>query len=150
LENELHWVDDNLNKIRIERDQMQERYTLLAKSLAQTDGDAKKLDLVAKGLNTEHDGIITNLQVSVGCDFDYFDMFGWYCMQTVSLYYVHFAVFFTKLFILSPFPLFPPGGDPRAPVDGGEAGSHPQHALQRQQGRGQPQQGREEAAHKAA
>eukprot|EP01034_Spumella_vulgaris_P041572 gene41572-51495_t len=62
LENELHWVDDNLNKIRIERDQMQERYTLLAKSLAQTDGDAKKLDLVAKGLNNEHDAIISNLQ----------------------------------------------------------------------------------------
>mmetsp|Transcript_1510 Transcript_1510/g.2491 ORF Transcript_1510/g.2491 Transcript_1510/m.2491 type:complete len:914 (+) Transcript_1510:102-2843(+) len=63
LENELHWVEDNLNKIRIERDQMQERYTLLSKSLAQTDSETKKLDLVAKQLNGEGDSIIQNLQV---------------------------------------------------------------------------------------
>jgi len=63
LENELHWVEDNLNKIRIERDQMQERYTLLSKSLAQTDNEAKKLEVVSKQLNGEGDSIIQNLQV---------------------------------------------------------------------------------------
>lgn len=63
LENELHWVEDNLNKIRIERDQMQERYTLLSKSLAQTDSESKKLDVVAKQLNNEGDSIVQNLQV---------------------------------------------------------------------------------------
>lgn len=63
LENELHWVEDNLNKIRIERDQMQERYTLLSKSLAQTDGESKKLDVVAKQLNNEGESIVQNLQV---------------------------------------------------------------------------------------
>lgn len=62
LENELHWVEDNLNKIRIERDQMQERYTLLSKSLAQTDAEAKKLDAITKQLNNEADAIIQNLQ----------------------------------------------------------------------------------------
>jgi chromosome segregation ATPase len=63
LENELHWVEDNLAKIRIERDQMQERYTMLSKSLAQTDSDAKKLDVVAKQLGNEGDSIIQSLQV---------------------------------------------------------------------------------------
>jgi coiled-coil domain-containing protein 40 len=63
LENELHWVEDNLNKIRIERDQMQERYTLLSKSLAQTDSEAKKLDTIAKQLNNEGESIVQNLQV---------------------------------------------------------------------------------------
>eukprot|EP00428_Durinskia_dybowskii_P061311 CAMPEP_0170368296 /NCGR_PEP_ID=MMETSP0117_2-20130122/7381_1 /TAXON_ID=400756 /ORGANISM="Durinskia baltica, Strain CSIRO CS-38" /LENGTH=919 /DNA_ID=CAMNT_0010622953 /DNA_START=50 /DNA_END=2809 /DNA_ORIENTATION=+ len=62
LENELHWVEDNLTKIRVERDQMQERFTLLSKSLAQTDSEAKKLDVVAKQLNNEGDSIIQSLQ----------------------------------------------------------------------------------------
>ena len=63
LENELHWVEDNLNKIRLERDQMQERYTLLSKSLAQTDGEAKKLEVVSKQLGNESDSIVQSLQV---------------------------------------------------------------------------------------
>ena len=63
LDNELRWVEDNLTKIRIERDQMQERYTLLSKSLAQTDMEAKKLDIISKQLNGEGDSIIQNLQV---------------------------------------------------------------------------------------
>ena len=63
LENELHWVDDNLAKIRAERDQMQERFTLLSKSLAQTDAEAKKLDTIAKQLGNDADSIISNLQV---------------------------------------------------------------------------------------
>lgn len=63
LENELHWVEDNLNKIRIEREQMQERYTLLTKSLDQTETEGKKLDLVTKQLTYDNDSIIQNLQV---------------------------------------------------------------------------------------
>lgn len=63
LENDLHWVEDNLNKIRQERDQMQERYALLSKSLAQTDNESKKLDVVTKQLNGDYESIIQNLQV---------------------------------------------------------------------------------------
>jgi chromosome segregation ATPase len=63
LESELRWVEDNLAKIRVEREQMQERYTLLSKSLAQTDAESKKLDTVAKQLGNEGDSIIQSLQV---------------------------------------------------------------------------------------
>ncbi len=63
LENELSWVDEGLNKIRQERVALQERYTLLTKSLAQTEVDSKKLDAVTKTLNHETDGIISNLQL---------------------------------------------------------------------------------------
>lgn len=63
LESELRWVEDSLAKLRIERDQMQERYTLLSKSLAQTDAEAKKLDTAAKQLANEGDSVIQSLQV---------------------------------------------------------------------------------------
>ena len=61
LENELQWVEENLTKIRVERDQLQERYILLTKSLAQTDAEAKKLELVAKSLDTDADSLAQNL-----------------------------------------------------------------------------------------
>jgi coiled-coil domain-containing protein 40 len=61
LENELQWVEENLTKIRVERDQLQERYTLLTKSLAQTDAEARKLDIVAKSLDTDADALAQNL-----------------------------------------------------------------------------------------
>ena len=61
LENELQWVEENLTKIRVERDQLQERYTLLTKSLAQTDSEARKLDIVAKSLDADADALAQNL-----------------------------------------------------------------------------------------
>ena len=61
LENELQWVEENLVKIRVERDQLQERYALLTKSLAQTDAEAKKLDSVAKSLDADADSLAQNL-----------------------------------------------------------------------------------------
>jgi coiled-coil domain-containing protein 40 len=61
LENELQWVEENLTKIRVERDQLQERYTLLTKSLAQTDAEARKLDIVAKSLDADADALAQNL-----------------------------------------------------------------------------------------
>lgn len=62
MENELAWVEESLNKIKQERAQMQERYTLLSKSLAQTDNEGKKLDLVTKQLNHEAEAVMQNLQ----------------------------------------------------------------------------------------
>lgn len=61
LENELQWVEENLVKIRVEREQLQERYALLTKSLAQTDAEAKKLDSVAKSLDADADSLAQNL-----------------------------------------------------------------------------------------
>lgn len=61
LENELQWVEENLTKIRVERDQLQERYSLLTKSLAQTDSEAKKLEIIAKSLDTDADSLAQNL-----------------------------------------------------------------------------------------
>ena len=61
LENELQWVEENLSKIRVEKDQLQERYSLLAKSLAQTDTEAKKLDIAAKSLDGDADLLAQNL-----------------------------------------------------------------------------------------
>ncbi len=63
LENEVQWVEENLTKIRQERDQLQERYTLLSKSLEQTDAEAKKLDGLAKQLGNEAEQLLQNLQV---------------------------------------------------------------------------------------
>lgn len=63
LENELAWVEDNLNKIKLERDQLQERYTLLNKSLLQTDAESKKLDTAAKQINGDTESVIQNIQV---------------------------------------------------------------------------------------
>lgn len=63
LENELGWVEESLTKIRVERDQLQERFTLLTKSLTQTDADAKKLDAIAKQINGDSDSVIQNLAV---------------------------------------------------------------------------------------
>ena len=63
LENEMQWVEENLTKIKSERDQLQERYTLLSKSLTQTDGEAKKLDAVTKQLNTDAEFLLQNIQV---------------------------------------------------------------------------------------
>ena len=61
LENELQWVEENLTKIRIERDQLQERYSLLTKSLTQTDVEAKKLDTVAKSLDVDAESLAQSL-----------------------------------------------------------------------------------------
>eukprot|EP01038_Epipyxis_sp_PR26KG_P011107 gene11107-14909_t len=63
LENELHWVDDNLAKIKAERDLLQERFTLLNKSLLQTDHESKKLDNITKSLKNDSDSLISNLQI---------------------------------------------------------------------------------------
>ncbi|RYH29899.1 hypothetical protein EON65_06985 [archaeon] len=63
MENELQWVEDSLNKIKQERSQMQERYTLLSKSLAQTEAESKKLDSIAKQISNENESVIQNLQV---------------------------------------------------------------------------------------
>ena len=63
LENELQWVEENLAKIKLERDQLEERYTLLQKSLTQTDGEAKKLDGLAKQLGAEAETLLQSLQV---------------------------------------------------------------------------------------
>lgn len=63
LENELQWVEENLVKIRTEREQLQERFGLLTKSLAQTDGEAKKLDAISKTLGADAESLLQNLQV---------------------------------------------------------------------------------------
>eukprot|EP01039_Chlorochromonas_danica_P006106 gene6106-6723_t len=63
MENELSWVEESLHKIKTERAAMQERYTLLSKSLAQTEAEGKKLDVTTKQLGNEMDGVIQNLQV---------------------------------------------------------------------------------------
>ena len=63
LENELQWVEENLTKIRTEREQLQERFGLLTKSLAQTDGEAKKLDAISKTLGADAESLLQNLQV---------------------------------------------------------------------------------------
>lgn len=63
LENELQWVEENLSKIRTERDHLQERYTLLSKSLQQTDAEGKKLDLIAKQITADAESLLSNLQI---------------------------------------------------------------------------------------
>ena len=63
LENELQWVEENLIKIRQEREAMQERYTLLTKSLAQTDSEMKKLEGISKALVTDAESLLQNLQI---------------------------------------------------------------------------------------
>lgn len=63
LENELQWVEENLIKIRQEREAMQERFALLTKSLAQTDGEMKKLENLSKALVTDADSLLQNLQI---------------------------------------------------------------------------------------
>lgn len=63
LENELQWVEENLAKIRAEREQLQERFALLTKSLAQTDSEMKKLEGLSKSLVADADSLLQNLQV---------------------------------------------------------------------------------------
>jgi coiled-coil domain-containing protein 40 len=63
LENELQWVEENLTKIKAEREQLQERYTLLSKSLSQTDAEAKKLDAVSKQLSTDSESVLQSWQI---------------------------------------------------------------------------------------
>ncbi|CAM9524464.1 unnamed protein product, partial [Ectocarpus fasciculatus] len=63
IENELKYVEECLAKIKAERDQLNERFTLLSKSLAQTDGEMKKLDAAAKILGADTEGLIANLQL---------------------------------------------------------------------------------------
>jgi len=63
LENELQWVEENLTKMRTEREQLQERYTLLSKSLTQTDAEAKKLDILGKQLSADAESLLQNLQI---------------------------------------------------------------------------------------
>jgi chromosome segregation ATPase len=62
LENELSWVEENLIKIQNERNILQERFTLLSKSLAQTDAENKKLDLLTKSLDHDLEVQMSNLQ----------------------------------------------------------------------------------------
>ena len=62
LSNELQWVEDNLSRMRAERDQLQERYTLLSKSLQQTEFDAKKLDSVTNQLRLDAESMLQSLQ----------------------------------------------------------------------------------------
>lgn len=63
LENELQWVEEGISKMKIERDQLQERYTLLNKSLAQTTAEAKKIELVSRQLQTDAEATLQNFQV---------------------------------------------------------------------------------------
>lgn len=63
LENELQWVEESLAKMRTEREQLQERYTLLSKSLTQTDAEAKKLDILGKQLSADAESLLQNLQI---------------------------------------------------------------------------------------
>lgn len=63
MESELQWVEENISKMKIERDQLQERYALLMKSLNQTDAESKKLDQQSKQLNTDADTLLQNIQV---------------------------------------------------------------------------------------
>lgn len=63
LENELQWVEESVSKMKIERDQLQERYTLLNKSLAQTTAEAKKIELVSKQLQADAEATLQNFQV---------------------------------------------------------------------------------------
>jgi chromosome segregation ATPase len=62
LNSELQWVEENLTKMRVEREQLQERYTLLSKSLLQTEVDAKKLDSVTNQLRLDIESILQSLQ----------------------------------------------------------------------------------------
>ena len=62
IENELKYAEECLAKIKAERDQLNERFTLLSKSLAQTDGEMKKLDATAKVLGADSESLISNLQ----------------------------------------------------------------------------------------
>jgi chromosome segregation ATPase len=63
LENELNWVEESLTKISIERDQLQERFSLLNKSLMQTTSESKKVELISKQLSIDAETILQNLQV---------------------------------------------------------------------------------------
>jgi coiled-coil domain-containing protein 40 len=63
LESELQWVEENLVKIRQEREAMQERFALLTKSLAQTDGEMKKLEGLSKSLLADAESLLQNLQI---------------------------------------------------------------------------------------
>lgn len=63
LESSLQFVEDNGAKMKAERDQLQERYALLSKSLAQTEADSKKLDLQSKQLGIEGEALLQNLML---------------------------------------------------------------------------------------
>ena len=63
MENELSWVEESLAKIKTEKDALQERYTLLSKSLQQTDLEAKKLDVIAKQVGSDAESLLSNLQI---------------------------------------------------------------------------------------
>lgn len=63
IENELQWVEENLNKIRQEKESLQERFGLLTKSLSQTDSEAKKLTSVSKELSADSESLLQNLQI---------------------------------------------------------------------------------------
>jgi hypothetical protein len=57
------WVEENLNKMKLEREQLQERFTLLSKSLTQTDNEGKKLDTVNKQHTQEAESLLQSLQI---------------------------------------------------------------------------------------
>ena len=59
----MQFVEENISKIKIERDQLQERYTLLSKSLEQTTAEAKKIELISKQLLVDAEVTLQNFQV---------------------------------------------------------------------------------------
>lgn len=63
LENELQWVEENIARGKAEREQLQERYTMLSKSLSQTEVEAKKLDTQSKQLQDDAESSLQNLMV---------------------------------------------------------------------------------------
>lgn len=62
VENDLKFVEETLAKMRTEKEQLNERYTLLTKSLAQTDSETKKLVLAGKVLNSDAESLFAALQ----------------------------------------------------------------------------------------
>lgn len=63
MENELTITEDKLEKKRIEKAQLEERYTLLKKSLNHTENDMKKVDIATKNINMEAESVNQNLQI---------------------------------------------------------------------------------------
>jgi len=63
LENELQWVEENTSKIKVEREQVQDRYAMLSKSFQQTENDGKKLDVQLKQLKIDSEALLQNLML---------------------------------------------------------------------------------------
>lgn len=65
LESDVKWVEESLQKLKSEKDSLQDRYSLLQKSLTQTDSDTKKLELINKQLRIESETLLQNIQVVI-------------------------------------------------------------------------------------